>query len=49
MYKAIALLALDRLDDAKEVALKFKAVSPNMRSDAIELLESIDERIAGED
>ena len=41
MYKTMALLALGRLDEAEATAETFKDAAPNMRQEALGLLDSI--------
>jgi hypothetical protein len=48
MYKAMALLALRRLDEAEIAAEALKSASPTMRHEALGLLDTIAEGRAGQ-
>ena len=48
MFRAMALLGLNRLEEAKASATKFKDASPTMRNEAVGLLEAINERLSAE-
>ena len=44
LYRTMALLALERYEDARNSALKFRDAAPNMRNEALSLLAPVDER-----
>ena len=45
MHHVVALIGVERLEDAREAALRFKRVAPTLRSEAKSLIASIDDML----